>query len=125
MEIKRKKVKQLQLNANEYKQKILINENLRKNDENNIKYIGQREELIDKMKEVELKINILKKEIDFFNSQIIKLADKNNLPECPICFEEMAWSNATILLSCGHLQCLSCVQKLCIYFFFILYFFIF
>lgn len=115
MEIKKKKLDSLLSNINEYKQRILIfNENIRKNDqENKIKYIGQREELIDKMNEIELKINIIKKEIDFFNSQIIKLADENNLPECPICMEDMKWTNATILLSCGHLQCLNCVQKLC------------
>jgi hypothetical protein len=43
---------------------------------------------------------------------LFQLTSGTHLPDCPVCMEPMDWGINGTIASCGHLHCITCVQKL-------------
>jgi SNF2 family DNA or RNA helicase len=71
--------------------------------------MGQKEELIDKLRKDRLEMTQIERYLAFFKNTLQELESRSALGDCPICLHTMRWGS-TAITPCGHLQCTQCLK---------------
>ena len=72
---------------------------------------GRKEEAVDRAKAIQIKLDKLQKEINYFNNTVSELKEGKISMECCLCLQTMLPGDAVIAI-CGHSNCSTCMELL-------------